>query len=80
MTPDQAASLLDKHLRKFPWYLSTGVGRTIEGDALFVYVKSAKHRELNSITPSWQGYRVVVRPVGSIRALDVNSKRLVTSH
>lgn len=67
MTPESAADLLDKKLRPYPWYVSTGVGDTTDGAALFVYVKTARRRELASLADGWMGYKVVIRPVGSIR-------------
>jgi hypothetical protein len=73
MTIELAALELDAHLRRFPWFVSTGVGRTKEGETLFVYVKSLKHSELNSILPGWKGYRVLVRKVGSVSAVECES-------
>jgi hypothetical protein len=79
MTPEKAAASLDRHLRRFPWYLSTGVGGPKDGEALFVYVKSSKHPELEAISDRWLGYRVIIRPVGSIRAIAGQGRRFVTS-
>jgi hypothetical protein len=65
--PDKAAELLDRELRQYPWYTSIGVGSTEEGTALFLYVTSAKHRELSRVADGWMGYRVIVRPIGRVR-------------
>jgi hypothetical protein len=70
MTATKAAERLDERLRRYPWYMSVGVGATSEGEAIFVYVKSARHRELTSLRDGWMGYPVQVRAVGSIRAAD----------
>jgi hypothetical protein len=68
MTPEDAARLLDSKLRPHQWYLSIGVGNNESGrPALFLYVKSTRHKELKSLTNRWMGYEVIVRPVGSIR-------------
>ena len=68
MSPDQAATELDKRLRPYKWYLSVGVGETgDEQPALFLYVKSLRHREIRDFEQGWKGYRVIVRAVGSIR-------------
>jgi hypothetical protein len=67
MSPEIAAHSLDEKLRPYPWYLSVGVGDTERGIALFVYVKSARHRELQVLSRGWMGYPVHIRPVGSIK-------------
>jgi len=68
MNVEDAARALDKKLRPYPWYLSVGVGDTGAGrEALFVYVKSQRHKEIKSIANGWMGFEVVIRPVGSIR-------------
>jgi hypothetical protein len=69
MTAEQAAKSLDETFRKHPWYISVGVGATPDGEAIFVYVKSPRHRELTSLSAGWMGYPVLIRPVGSIRAV-----------
>ena len=58
---------LDQKLRMKPWYISVGVGDTDEGAALFLYVKSKRHREIAQLGDSWLGFKLVVQPVGSIR-------------
>ena len=80
MSPDEAAQELDKQLRIYSWYLSTGVGRTEDGAALFVYVKSRNHPELKSVKKGWRGYTVLIRAVGTIHPV-ANGKgnRLVAS-
>lgn len=67
MSPDEAAQELDKQLRRYPWYLSTGVGETEDGNALFIYVKSRNHPELKKVKKGWRGYPVLIRAVGTIR-------------
>jgi hypothetical protein len=67
MSPDDAAGALDGRLRPFPWYLSVGVGQNDDGPMLFVYVKSARHRELSDLARGWMGYPVAVRATGAIR-------------
>jgi hypothetical protein len=68
MTPEDAALLLDNKLRPYRWYLSIGVGNNERGEtALYLYVKSAHHKELKSLSRGWMGYDVMIRPVGSIR-------------
>jgi len=69
MTAEHAAESLDKLLRKHPWYISIGVGQTERGECLFIYVKSARHRELSSIRDGWMGYPVSIHPVGTVRAI-----------
>jgi hypothetical protein len=73
MTVEQAAQQLEQRLRGYPWYISVGVGATTDGDAIFVYVKSLRHRELSSLKDKWMGFPVFVRATGTIRAL--GSKR-----
>jgi hypothetical protein len=64
MTPELAAQKLDAQFRRFPWFQAIGVGSTARGQVIFVYVKSAKHRELTNLK-KWEGYDVLVRPTGS---------------
>jgi hypothetical protein len=79
-TPDEAAHLLDRELRQYPWYLSTGVGSTEDGrPILFVYTKTKRHRELSKLGQGWMGYRVIVRPVGSIRPLNAVLRHVALS-
>lgn len=66
MTPERAAQKLDERLRSHNWYLSTGVGTTAVGEALFVYVKSQNHPELKTLGDRWMGYDLLIRKVGSI--------------
>jgi hypothetical protein len=72
MTAEQAAKHLEQKLKAYPWYISVGVGATADGDAIFVYVKSSRHRELSTLD-RWMGFPVFVRATGTIRAL--GSKR-----
>jgi hypothetical protein len=69
MTAEKAAGQLDKHLRRYPWYMSTGIGETTEGLTLFVYVRSSRHPELGMLKEGWMGYKVMIRAVGSVRAV-----------
>jgi hypothetical protein len=69
MSPDEAARRLDAELRPHPWYSSTGIGDTVDGPVLFVYVSTGNHRALTRLDRGWMGYRVVVRPVGRVRAI-----------
>ena len=64
---EQAADQLNNKLRPHSWYLSTGVGETSTGVALFVYVKSARHSELTALRNGWKGYPVFIRSVGSVK-------------
>jgi hypothetical protein len=73
ITLHDAASQLDVELRKSPWYLSVGEGQTENGDTIFVYVKSSKHRKLKTLETGWLGYPVLIRQVGSIRAIKSNA-------
>jgi hypothetical protein len=73
MTAEQAAQHLEQKLKAYPWYISIGVGATADGEAIFVYVKSSRHRELSSLENRWMGFPVFVRATGTIRAL--GSKR-----
>jgi hypothetical protein len=68
MSAQQAAKRLDQRLRSYPWYMSVGVGATSGGEAIFVYVKSLRHRELTSLDEGWMGYPVFVRAVGAVKA------------
>ena len=64
------ALALDARLRDRPWYSSVGVGETDRGLTIFVYVRSARHRELTTLTRDGaDGFPVIVRATGSIRAL-----------
>jgi hypothetical protein len=64
---ERAAAELDQKLRMKPWYISVGVGDTDKGVALFLYVKSKRHRDIIGLGNNWRGFRLIVQPVGSIR-------------
>ena len=64
---EQAAKELDRKLRGKSWYLSLGIGDLEEGVGIYVYVKTARNREVAKLGRSWMGYKLVVEPVGSIR-------------
>lgn len=70
MSPEEAAKSLDTALRSNPWYISVGVGATIKGPALFVYVRSSRDFGVSTIQKLWMGYEVIVRPVGSVRTVE----------
>lgn len=75
MSPERAASLLDAKLRPFPWYLSAGVGNTADGrSVIFVYTKSARHRELAQLDRGWHGFKVIVKAVGAMRPIAAPSR------
>jgi hypothetical protein len=67
VSPEEAAQALDNNLRKYPWYVSVGVADDGRSTALYVYVKSRRHKELVYLAQGWMGYQVVIRPVGTIR-------------
>jgi hypothetical protein len=70
MTPEQAATKLQSQFRRFPWFVSVGTGQLSDGEtAIFLYVKSARHHELRALESGWMGYKVLVRPSGSMRPL-----------
>ena len=67
-----AATKLHDHFRKFPWFISVGEGRLRDGRAaLFVYVKSAEHKELRKLRFGWMGYDVQIKPIKAVRPLDL---------
>jgi hypothetical protein len=71
---ERAAAQLDQKLRMKPWYISVGVGDTDEGVALFLYVKSKRHRDVIGLGNNWRGFRLIVQPVGSIRPAAVSQE------
>src|SRR4029077_3022055 len=62
MTPEQAAHELDRKFRQYPWYHSIGVGDTGGDPVLFMYVRSPRHREVESLRNGWMGFDVIIRP------------------
>jgi hypothetical protein len=72
-TAEEASLALDRRLRQYPWYLSTGVGDIGHGPVLFLYVKAIRRRELEFLDDGWMGYKVLVKPIGSIRPAMINS-------
>jgi hypothetical protein len=70
MTPEEAASALDRELRRYPWFIAVGVGENSHRrPVLFVYVRSARHRELRTLAQGWKGYPVAIEATGTIRPL-----------
>lgn len=67
MSAERAAERLSSHLRKYPWFLSVGVGENESGVVLYVYVKSKKHIELERLGKKWEDYDIIIRGVGTIR-------------
>ena len=47
MTPEEAAASLDRELRQYPWYITTGIGSAKGSTALFVYTKVARTKTLS---------------------------------
>lgn len=64
---EEASRRLNDHLRLKSWYLSVGVGETDEGDAIFLYVKTKRHRDISKLGKRWMGFSLIVEAVGSIR-------------
>lgn len=70
MNVEEAANELYVSIRDRAWLVSVGVGSTLQGPAIFVYVKSATAPGVSSIAKTWRGYDVIVRATGSVRPLD----------
>jgi len=70
MSPDLAAKALDRELRPYPWYIAVGVGNADDDQpALFLYVKSGRHRKLKEVSRGWCGFKVIVEVTGAMRPL-----------
>jgi len=70
MNVEAAAILLTTRLHKFPWFLSTGVGRNLNGgDCIYLYVKTLKKSDTSFLDKGWKGFPVVIRRTGTIRPL-----------
>ena len=67
MTPEEAAASLDRELRQYPWYITTGIGSAKGSTALFVYTKVARTKTLSFLERGWEGYPVVVKVTGAMR-------------
>jgi hypothetical protein len=68
ISPEDAASELDRKFRSKKWYISVGVGETERGAAaIFLYVKNANHRDLANLEKVWMGYQLIVESIGSVR-------------
>jgi hypothetical protein len=69
MEIQEAANQLADKLRPHPWFLTVAIGKSdLEKETLFVYVRSSKKPKLSLVDPLWQGYKVVVKHLGTIRA------------
>lgn len=79
MHPESAAASLERELRPHPWFASVGIGQTSTGPALFVYVRTSRHRELRRYEDGWMGFPVYVRAVGVVRSLSSASRRVARS-
>ena len=69
MTPEQAAARLDSELRPFPWYIAVGIGGSDDDPTLFVYVRTSRHRKLRELADGWNGYRIAIEKLGSMRPI-----------
>ena len=71
MSPDEAAVRLESEFRRFPWFISVGTGLSEKGrPVLYLYVKSARHKELARLKTGWSGFDVAVRAIGGMRPLN----------
>lgn len=70
MNPKAAAQRLDAKLREYPWYLTTAVGADNGQPVLLVYVKSQRGLHARQIPHEWQGFKVVARYMGGVRAIN----------
>ena len=64
---EEASRRLSNLLRPQPWYVSVGVGETDEGEVIFLYVTTKRHRELSKLGKNWMGFPLVVEAVGAVR-------------
>lgn len=67
MTVHEATSRLYDKLSHFPWFVSIGVGKSPDGDTIYVYVKTVRHRELDVLSGGFHGYPVIVEKSGVIK-------------
>ena len=63
---EEAAAALDTEFRRYPWFLSVGVGETESGPTLFAYVRSSNHSELARLNNEWRGFTLLIRAVGTV--------------
>jgi len=67
MTIQEATAKLFDELSHFPWFVSIGVGQARDGDTIYVYVKTVRHKELDFLRGGFQGYPVIVEKTGVIK-------------
>lgn len=81
---ERAADMLEERLRGRPWFISLGVGRNEDGDAIFIYSRNLSGPKRFRLASDWMGFPVVVRPVGGInggiRAGDADALALFKKH
>lgn len=76
MTATEAAEFLADEVSQFPWLVSVGVGTPNGKETLYVYVKSSRHRELNSIRDGYLGFPVIIENTGKIvTKADISANR-----
>ena len=64
----EAAEALQRKLEAFPWLTAVAVGELDGREVIFVYAKSLRHKEVDSLRhDGWMGYEVIVEKVGTIR-------------
>jgi hypothetical protein len=64
-----AARELDAALRKFGWYVSTGVAERGGNAILVVYVKNKRKFSEARVGKNWNGFPVEVRAMHGLRAV-----------
>lgn len=75
---EAAAKELNRRYRSSSWFISVGVGQTERGSsAIYLYVKSRRHRELNEFDKVWMGYQLIIEVVGSIKPANLGTRRSV---
>lgn len=66
MSACNAAEALQDHFSDFPWFVGVGIGQHDGGDAIFLYVASKSHREIDAIGGEWAGFPVLVVTTGKV--------------
>jgi hypothetical protein len=67
MNVQQAATELFDELSQRPWLTSVGVGELDGQEAIYVYVKSPRQKDIAALRGGYKGFPVIVEKTGTIR-------------
>jgi len=67
MDIERAATELQSHFHRAPWFTSVGVGRQNGREVIFLYVNSVERARAAFPQTEWHGFPVIIRKMTGLR-------------